>query len=230
MIRVFALLFGLTLLFAPIPATATPLNQWQVSCGADAGSVVKRGREWRFKTSSNHCPGGIFKQRAEIFSKPIRPTDKGSYLFSTLLAMSGGAGNKFSIFQIHDGRLGCAPPLKVTVLKSGYLELTSDIKLGEGENCKRGQLNLSRSPNRFVSDGKPHELKVLIDFDGKGNFDATVWLDGKVQANGRYEIAGQNNKFKPQKYYFKHGVYSQFQFPYEMISSGMRVSRVRLMN
>ena len=225
---ILVLTFALGLVLNIAPAESSPLNQWRISCGADPGTVVKKGKDWHFKTSSNHCSGGIFNQRAELSTKHVSPTHRGTYQFTSLISMVGGVGQKFSIFQIHDGRHGCAPPFKVTVLKSGFLELTSDIKLGEGEACKRGHLNVQRSPNKFVADGREQEFKVLIDFDGAGNFDAIVWLDGRVQANGRYEISSQNNRFKPKRYYFKHGVYSQHQFPFEMVSSGMRVKKVRI--
>ena len=224
----FALIMIIFCGFFASPVKAIPLDQWRISCGADKGSIIKKGRTWTFRTSSNHCPGGIFTQRAEISTRKVSAKHRGSYLFVSRLSMTGETGQKFGVFQIHDGRHGCAPPLKVDVTKSGHFSLVSDVKTGPGESCVRGKLSTAKSPDRFIMDGTERELKVLVEFDGKGNFDATIWLADKVQATGRYEFSKSAGAFQPKEYYFKHGVYSQYPFRYEMVSRDVRVKRVKV--
>lgn len=207
---------------------AGPLNQWKISCGVDNGSITKRAGIWTFQTSSNHCPGGVFRQRAEISTRHIRASHKGAYLFESFITMTTSTTEKFDVFQIHDGRDGCSPPLKVTVLRSGQIELTSDVKTGPGESCIRGKLGTGISHGRIRRDGTEQKLEVLIDFDGTGAFNAVVTLDGVVQISGRYEPSPLPQAFLPQQYYFKHGVYSYNVFSYVMQSRDMRVRRVRL--
>lgn len=228
--RSFCFLFslaGISLLLST-PTQAGPLDQWRVSCGVDDGAITKSRGIWTFRPSSNHCPGGIFQQRAEINTEPVRASHKGAYLFETRISMTTNSSEKFDIFQIHDGRLGCAPPLKLTVLGSGQIELISDIKTGPGESCIRGKLSQNVTPARIRRDGTEQHLEVLIAFDGTGGFDATVWIDGVVQISGRYDPSSEPEAFRPEKYYFKHGVYSQRMFDYVLVSRGMKVSRVRL--
>ncbi|WP_162896753.1 hypothetical protein [Ruegeria sp. AD91A] len=226
----FAFVVGFACALFASSVDANPLDKWRISCGVDKGSITKKGRTWTFKTSSNHCPGGIFTQRAEIYTDKVSATHRGAYLFTSRVSMTGEKGQKFGLFQIHDGRHGCAPPLKIDVTKSGHLALISDIKTGPGESCIRGKLSTAKSPGRFVLDGKEREVKVLVVFDGEGNFDTTIWLDNKVQATGRYEFSKSAGAFQPEKYFFKHGVYSQYPFRYEMVSRDVRVKRVKISN
>ena len=221
----FMLALGCTLVLGG-PARSDPLNTWTVSCGADPGSVEKHGNVRTFITSRNHCPGGIFHQRAEIASDPISPTQKGAYLFKTTVSMKTASTEKFGIFQIHDARLGCAPPLVIYVYPDGRLNLTSDIKTGPGESCIRGALNNRFSKSRLRRDGTPQELSVLVEFNGEGGFKATLFLDGKQQVSGWYDPSKQPAEFRSKKFYFKHGVYSQHMFDYVMTSTGMRVTKV----
>lgn len=209
-------------------AQAMPLNTWKVSCGADPGSISRKGKVWVFRTSSNHCPGGFWQQRAELSTQSVPPTIRGAYLFRSVVAMTSSSTQKFDIFQIHDGRMGCAPPLKVEVQSSGRLKLVSDIKTGPGESCIRGVLNDAASRGRLPRDGSEHELRVLLQFDGTGAFDVTVWLDGKAEISGRYVQPTLPGAYRAQKFYFKHGVYSQYGFPYVMTSRDMSVRKVRV--
>ncbi|MFY0692231.1 MAG: hypothetical protein JXR14_09965 [Paracoccaceae bacterium] len=210
------------------PVAANPLNKWQVSCGADPGSIVRKGKTWIFRTSTNHCPGGVWKQRAEIYTDRVKPTHKGAYLFSATVAMDAGTNEKFDIFQIHDGRRGCAPPLKVEVLPSGQIELTSDLKTGPGESCVRGALGRSSTRGVIRRDGTSQLLEVIIDFDGQGGFGAFVRVDGKLQVTGSYSPPSGAQYFQSKFFFFKHGVYSQRIFPYVLNSKEMTVKKVRL--
>jgi hypothetical protein len=218
-----ALFLALTL-----PGSANPLNKWKVSCGADPGSIVQKGRTWTFRTSKNHCPGGVWNQRAELSTDRVSPRHKGAYLFRSTVAMNAGTNERFDIFQIHDGRHGCAPPLKVDVLPNGQIDLISDLKTGAGESCVRGALGRSARGNIIRRDGTPHLLEVIIDFNGRGGFNAFVKVDGKLQVSGTYDPPSDARFFKSEFFYFKHGVYSQRIFPYVLTSQDMTVKKVRL--
>lgn len=210
------------------PATAQPLNDWNISCGVDKGAIVKKGRTWTFRTSSNQCTGGVFNQRAEISTDRVKPTLKGAYLFRSYVTMTTRSNEKYDIFQIHDGRDGCAPPLKVTVLSSGRILLASDFKTGPGESCVRGQLTNRTSKDPIRRDGTEQLLEILVDFDGNSGFEVTIWVDGVFQINGSYRLPANKGYMESKKFYFKHGVYSYRVFQYELISRDMKVSKVRL--
>jgi len=212
------------------PVAANPLNNWTISCGADPGAISRSGGVWTFRTSRNRCKGGTFAQRAEVNTDSISPSAKGAYLFETNVTMTSGSIQQFTIFQVHDGRFGCAPPLSIDVTPNGRLLLKSDIKTGEGENCIRGALNEKLSRGTVRRDGTEQKLTVLVDFDGKGGFAVQVWIDGVAQISGRYDPLKQPDAFKSKKFYLKHGVYSQRMFEYVMTSRGMKVSRVKLSN
>lgn len=221
-------LLGAGILFGVAsPVQANKLNEWSISCSVDEGAITRKGKVWRFSTSANRCPGGSWKQRAELSTRHEKPNLKGAYLFTSHVAVTSRQPTRFDIFQIHDGRRSCAPPLKVTVLRSGQLELWSDVEFKNG-SCIYGKLTKRPSSGRMRFDGTEHELKILLNFDGKGGFDTTVWLDGKVEATGRYDQPTQANTFHSTKFYFKHGAYSQKMFNYVLTSRGMKVKKVRV--
>lgn len=229
--KILFVLFSIWPLVWPFQAEANPLNRWQVSCAVDKGAISKRGRTWIFTTSSNRCPGGVFSQRAEISSDKISPTHKGTYRFSSNVSINSNSDEKFAIFQIHDGRLGCAPPLMVRVQPSGHLTINGDYKIGSqpGENCVRNVLQKSgQSSARIRRDGTEYELDVILNFDGRSGFDVYVYLDDSLQIRGRYQFEPGKGYFVSKHFYFKHGSYSQNMFPYELVSRDMRVDRVRL--
>ncbi|WP_420862092.1 hypothetical protein [Algirhabdus cladophorae] len=221
------ILAALLLPFTGLPTFASPLNDWEVSCKVDRGSVQKKRRNWYFQTSKNYCVGGVFKQRAELYSDPIKPTHKGSYLFQTQFQIDTNSSQEFSVFSIHDARDGCAPPFQLFITPRGGMYVSSDIKLGPGEQCDRGTFG-QRANSGIKRDGTPYDLKILVSFDGKGAFDGTVWLNDVVQIQDRYEPPNRPDAIISKKFYFKHGVYSRNVFPYKAVSSKMRVKRVRL--
>lgn len=229
-IRVLALII-VSLLFLPHQAEANPLNRWQISCAVDSGSISKKGRTWTFRTSDNKCPGGIFNQRAEIYTEKISPNHKGTYRFSSFISLRSNADDKFGIFQIHDGRMGCAPPLKIDVERSGHLVITGDYKIGSqpGENCVRDILQSSgRSATKIRRDGTEYKFDVVLDFNGKGGFKVYVYLNDTLQISGAYEPNPGQGYFGSKFFFFKHGNYSQYMFDYELVSRDLRVRKVRL--
>lgn len=224
----YVFLLGFAFLLATAGAgSAMPLDRWKVSCKADAGSIKRERGSYTFTTSRNYCTGGVWKQRAEIFTDPVKPNHKGTYVFSTRLKMQGQPGHLFSLFSVHDARQGCAPPFQLMVRPNGRLWAASDIKTGAGESCIRGELGRGESKARLKMNGEPQDLKILIDFDGTGAFDMAVWLDDVVQISGRYQPSPRAT-VTPEKYYFKHGVYSPEMFQYRLVSEGMSVRKARL--
>ncbi len=222
--------FAAIVSLSAVPANANALNSWRISCSVDRGAISHTRDVWSFRTSANNCPGGVFHQRAEISTDSVSPSTKGAYLFSAHVAMNSRSNEKYDIFQIHDGRLGCSPPLKVNVLPNGQLKLVSDIKTGPGESCIRGQLSNQTTQGRIRRDGTEQKLEVLVEFDGNGGFKATIWLDGAMQVSGRYDPAKQPGAYRSKKFFFKHGVYSQHMFDYVMTSRGMSVRKVKVRN
>ncbi|MBO9434539.1 hypothetical protein J7394_10015 [Ruegeria sp. R13_0] len=208
-------------------SNATPLNKWEISCGVDKGSIKKKGKTWTFTTSSNKCTGGTFSQRAEINSKSVDPNTKGTYVFSTMVSMKSERNEPFDIFQMHDGRNGCAPPLKVTVLKNNRFKLDADYKTGPGESCVRDVFSQRPTSVTFKRDGSPQKLQVVVQFLGSSQFNVQVALDGKLAAQGSYTPPEGDGYFKSKKFYFKHGVYSKNTFQYKLVSEGMTVKRAR---
>ena len=205
---------------------AGPLNQWDISCGADAGSIRQTFDGYEFRTSSNYCSGGTFNQRAEINTENFPTNRSGAFLFSATVAMSSPVNREFSIFSIHDGRNGCAPPLQLFVRPDGRMYISSDVKTGSGESCIEGVIG-SVSQGRILRDGTDQLLEVLVQFDGAGGFGVTVTLDGEPQINGRYQPSSNAAAILSERFYFKHGVYSKTVFEYLLRSSGMQVVGVQ---
>ena len=218
----------LTAVFVSAPSVATPLNQWSVSCSVDKGSIRKKGKIRTFKTSTNHCPGGTFNQRAEIKSKTVSRNHKGNYLFTSTISMKSNSKEKFDIFQMHDGRDGCAPPLKVTILGNGRFKLRADYKTGKGEACIRDVFAQSIKSNvAFKRNGELQKLEVFVDFLGQQSFSVQVFLNGNLAAQGNYSPPEGQAYVASKHFYFKHGVYSKHMFDYEMISQNMSVKRIK---
>ena len=143
-----------------------PLNDWDISCGADQGSITKSADTWIFKTSDNYCSGGTFNQRAEINTENYSTRREGDFLFSSNVAMTAPRNNEYSIFSIHDGRNGCAPPLQLFVRPDGRMYISSDVKTGPGESCVRGSIG-GTSPDQVLRDGTEQLLQVLEQMDEK---------------------------------------------------------------
>tara|TARA_R100000935_G_scaffold27028_1_gene47122 strand:- start:250 stop:966 length:717 start_codon:yes stop_codon:yes gene_type:complete len=215
----------------PDTAQASPLQKWRVSCGADPGAISKKGNTYTFKTSRNHCPGGNWQQRAEIATDHAKPTITGAYQFSSNISITSPSTQRFDIFQMHDGRNGCAPPLKLEVLPSGHLSFDADYKIGTkpGNNCEKARSMLGqKSAKKIRRDGTEYKLDVIIDFNGQGGFRVWAYLDGAPQINAHYNPPQGRGYFQSEKYYFKHGSYSKKMFPYTMTSRDVRVRRVKL--
>lgn len=213
------------------PLEANPLNRWKTSCSVDPGSITRQGNTYVFRTSANRCSGGIFAQRAEISTDQIAPTHKGAYRFSTTLSLTSPSSERLVLFQIHDGRLGCGPPLMVRLGGNGQLDITGDYKIGNqpGESCVRDVLSSSGgSAKRIRRDGTEYKFDVIVDFDGQSGYRVYVYLDNALQMTGQYRVSGNPRYFVSKHFYFKHGVYSQHVVPYEMVSRNMRVDKVQL--
>ena len=200
------------------------ITDWRISCSADEGSVTDNYPNYIFKTSKNNCKGlGTYNQRAEITTrKAITLSTKAKYNFQTLFSVEDSTEiyiEKFDIFQIHDGRNGCAPPLKVNIQSSGLLRLFADYKTGPGEQCEKNVIKSSGlGKTQIKRDGTEYKLNVLLNFDGKSGFDVDVYLNDKLEVSGKYAPPIGNNYVASKYFYFKHGVYSKNIFDYEMKS------------
>ena len=200
------------------------ITDWRISCSVDKGSIIGNYPNYVFKTSKNRCTGGSYNQRAEIYTKKaITLSTKAKYDFQTVFSFQDKSKSfypeKFDIFQIHDGRNGCAPPLKVNVQSGGQLRLYADYKTGPGEQCVKDVIkSTGLGTTQIKRDGTEYKLNVLLNFDGKSGFDVDVYLDDKLEVSGKYSPP-TGNKYEASKYfYFKHGVYSRNMFDYEMKS------------
>lgn len=76
-------------------------------------------------------------------------------------------------------------------------------------------------------DGTPYNLKVLLEFDGKGAFNVSVSIDSTSVLSGRYSPSSDSSLVASRRFYIKHGVYSQNIWTYEMRSKHVRVLRLR---
>lgn len=199
------------------------ITDWRKSCSPDKGSVVDDYPTYIFKKSKNNC-SSPYKQRAEIITKKaLSVSAKAKYNFQTIFKIKDNSKKslpeKFDIFQIHDGRVGCAPPLKVEIHSSGFLRLIADYKTGSGQKCERNVIKpRGYGKTQIKRNGTEYKLNILVDFDGKSGFDIQAFLDNKLEINGKYSPPSGNKYFKSKYYFFKHGVYSKRMFDYELTS------------
>jgi hypothetical protein len=203
---------------------------WEISCGVDRGSLERQQDRYIFRTSSNRCQGGIFAQRSEISSDHLSVNRPATYLFDTTLQMMTASDEPFVVFQIHDGRNGCAPPMSVRWQSNNTLSFDSDYTMDRGmDGCVQNNelMNARYSGPRLSRDGNPHLFRARITFDGQGGFDITIEVDGISALSGRYAPPDDARFIRSKRFYFKHGVYSQRVWPYELVSTGMRMLQAR---
>ncbi len=203
------------------------ITDWIISCTVDKGSIVDNYPNYIFKTSKNKCSGDkTYKQRAEIVSKKALPlSSKVAYDFQSDFTFEGDTDQKFDIFQMHDGRDSCAPPLKVEVQKGGEIRLIGDYRLkydykeGDKEQCERDIIK-SKVINdiKIKKNGKKNKLNVILILNGNSNFDVGVFINNKFVISGRYSPPKGKEYYKSKYFYFKHGNYSRYNFDYTIKS------------
>ena len=203
------------------------ITDWIISCTVDKGSIVDNYPNYIFKTSKNKCSGDkTYKQRAEIVSKKALPlSSKVAYDFQSDFTFEGDTDQKFDIFQMHDGRDSCAPPLKVEVQKGGEIRLIGDYRLkydykeGDKEQCERDIIK-SKVINdiKIKKNGKKNKLNVILILNGNSNFDVGVFINNKFVISGRYSPPKGKGYYKSKYFYFKHGNYSRYIFDYTIKS------------
>ena len=223
-----------------------PPAYWRTSCGVDPGSITRDGSTWTFKTSKNRCYKkgttqifGIFRQRAEIatHNHKLPPNVQGKYEFETMFTFKDNSfmwTEGFDIFQIHDGRDGCAPPLKVGFLGNrwdGTIRVKADYKTGPGESCirdvmfKTGYQTRGSDTTKLLRNGvTQYKLNVVLDFDGEGGFDVEVYLNDILEIKDQY--TPPETGYRSKHFFFKHGVYSKNIFDYKLISN-MNMKRIQ---
>lgn len=239
-------------LFGTPTFAQSKITNWQISCGVDKGTLTKKGKTHTFLPSSNHCgtynaASWFWKQRTELDShrQKLKTTVKGTYVFETTVALTSNSSRAFDVFQMHDGRQHCAPPLKVEWSSKNQIKLTGEYKMKGGgnddcipttlnhKNYQRGQV-LSRN-------GAPHRLQIALTFDGTGGYAVDVFVDGKPAVSGNYDpdyspssgttIDGRRVKLsgfeRSKHFFFKHGVYAAKAFDFRMTSTDMRMARTK---
>ena len=199
------------------------ITDWRISCSVDKGSIIDNYPNYIFKTSKNRCSGGTYNQRAEITTrKAITLSTKAKYNFQSIFSIKDNKQDfieKFDIFQIHDGRNSCAPPLKVNIQPHGQIRLYSSYKTGPGESCENDVIKTKGHKRTSIKrDGTEYKLNVLLNFNGKGGFDVDVYLNDKLIVIGEYSPPRSDKYIQSKHFYFKHGVYSKYMFDYEMKS------------
>lgn len=220
--------FGLAVSVVLLAAGSAFGQSWKTSCSVDPGSIVRTGSSYVFKTSRNRCQGGIYDQRAEIRSSDISVARRSDQLFSATVSMTTASNEPFVIFQIHDGRDGCAPPMSLRWTSGNTLSFDSDYTMNRKMQGCVPNISLrhaSYKGPRLKRDGTPHDLKVALQFDGNGGFDVNVSLDGEPAIAGKYEPSSDKRYFRSRKFYMKHGVYSRNLFEYELKSAGVKISQ-----
>lgn len=222
------LLYFSTLFVAVMTASASHAISWQTSCEVDSGSIKQSFNSYVFHKSKNHCPGGIYHQRSEIYTENISISRKSAYVFDTTISMKTASREEFIVFQIHDGRRGCSPPMSLRWTSGNTFRFDSDYTRGKGmAGCvsNRSLRSAQYSGPSLRRDGTPYHLQVKLTFDGDGGFGIDVLVNGASKLSGTYRPSDDPSFVSSKKFYMKHGVYSQNLFDYEMKSEGMRVSQ-----
>lgn len=225
--RIWATLSMMLLLMVAPEAKAL---SWKTSCGADRGSITRSGSTYTFRTSKNHCTGGIFNQRAELTSSDISVRRQVTYVFSSEVAMTTQSNEPFIIFQIHDGRFGCSPPMSLRWQGNGTLSFDSDYTKGKGmAGCveNRSLRNARYHGSALRRDGTAYQLQVKLAFDGEGSFDVEAAVNGDRVLSGTYSPPNDPQFLRSKRFYMKHGVYSKNRWDYELRSRGVRVVQAR---
>ncbi len=233
--RCIVLLILLSLAFPAVAFAETKWRKvspgWKISCGVDKGAITKSRKSYVFKTSNNKCSSrGTYTQRAELSGVYFSANDRISYLFSSTIQMKTNSTEPFTLFQIHDGRGSCAPPLKLHWQRSNGLSFYSSYSLDKGaHDCveNRSLVNSRYLGPKLRRDGTPYQIQIVMDFDGKGAFDVSVFLEGSHVLSGRYEPPADSRFFRSDRFWMKHGVYSKQKWFYEMTSSNIKVMKRR---
>jgi hypothetical protein len=134
----------------------------------------------------------------------------------------------FVVFQVHDGRDGCSPPLSVRWRLEGTLSFDSDYTKGKGMAGCYVNLGLRQAEYQgppLQRDGTPYKFDATVEFDGNGGFDVSIAIDGKQSIAGKYAPSDNPDYVRSKRFYFKHGVYSRNVFDYELKSVRMKLSR-----
>lgn len=144
--------------------------------------------------------------------------------------MTTGSKEAFIIFQVHDGRFGCSPPMSLRWQGNGTLSFDSDYTKGKGmDGCieNRSLRNASFRGPPLRRDGTRYQLQVATAFDGEGSFDVSVTVDGRPVLSGTYSPPNEKRFLRSKRFYMKHGVYSRNRWDYELRSEQLQVQQLR---
>ena len=225
------------------------LKNWYISCDADDGAIKKKGNSFYFSESKNNCGKPSkhkWQQRAEIKSDSVPLNFNGKLSFKYTLSLNSSSTEKFTFFQIHDGRESCSPPLKIDWTDTNFIRLESHYKIkGKGEEYCVPNWNMRNAkalePIVLRRDGTKYDVEVLLAFDGEGNFSVEISVDDKLVLVSAYQhdstfasvktegnLTVINPVFeKSKKFYFKQGNYSLRFFNYDLNFENMKIEKVR---
>ena len=225
------------------------LKNWYTSCDADDGAIKKKGNSFYFSESKNNCGKPSkhkWQQRAEIASDAVPTNFEGKLSFKYTLSLNSSSTEKFTFFQIHDGRESCAPPLKIDWTNTNSLRLESHYKIkGKGEEYCVPNWNMRNAtalqPLVLRRDGTKYDVEMLLDFDGEGNFSLEIFVDNELMLVSSYQhdstfstvktegnLTVENPLFeKSKKFYFKQGNYSLRFFNYNLNLENMKIAKMK---
>ena len=230
MIRTLTLLYA-AIIISTASALAAPawkeVNMgWEKNCGDVEMDL--RGGNFIFRTHKNCWTTGVFTQRSEIISHDIPVQAVGDFHVKTRLSLQSKSGEPAIVFQIHDGRQGCSPPLSVRWRQNGVLTFDSDYTKGKGLKGCRSNLDLRQAiyfGPTLKRDGTNYDFDAYVSMDGKGGFEVEIKINGKTAIGGTFSQLTELGFVKSTRFHFKHGVYSPSMFNYEFKSSGMKTYR-----
>lgn len=220
------------------------IKNWYISCDADDGAIKKKGNSFYFSESKNNCGKPSkhkWQQRSEIASGVVS-NFKGKISFKYTLSLISSSKEKFTFFQIHDGRESCAPPLKIDWTEMNSIRLESHYKIiGKGEEYCVPNWNMRNAkalyPIVLRRDGTKYDVELLLDFDGEGNFTVEIFVDDELALVSAYQRDATFASVKTEggltvinpvfekfdKLYFKQGSYSFRFFNYDLNFENMKI-------
>jgi hypothetical protein len=220
------------------------IKNWYISCDADDGAIKKKGNSFYFSESKNNCGKPSkhkWQQRSEIASG-AESNFKGKISFKYTLSLISSSKEKFTFFQIHDGRESCAPPLKIDWTEMNSIRLESHYKIiGKGEEYCVPNWNMRNAkalyPIVLRRDGTKYDVELLLDFDGEGNFTVEIFVDDELALVSAYQRDATFASVKTEggltvinpvfekfdKLYFKQGSYSFRFFNYDLNFENMKI-------
>ena len=201
-------------------------NKWQISCGiVDNESLVINGKpKIKYNKKEFKLESVIFKLDKGDIGKCItdtRPVDNGRFeysgrqeithklpfgytIFETDLIFNGPHSYRSTIFQIHDGRIGGAPPSWIGIKTYGKIIHMFPKGKCSAENCKMIKY-------KYIKPGVKYRFRAEIDYPKKSKvISIKYYLDEEfILQHLKVPIAKKktDGPYGPNKPYIKIGIY-----------------------